>query len=86
MRLAKFGSLATDEWEKSHNASALNGIGEISLMLRSHTGLLSADDSSMRVQKLLQQINILIVDVFYIILGKVTLFIHFNNLFFNLYF
>ncbi len=66
--------LFRDKWQESHEAGALHCLGELALALGIHEGLLLAHEACMRIQELLQELHILVIDVFDIILRKKALF------------
>lgn len=68
--------LSSYEREETHKSSALDGICEATLALCRDIGALFGQNTSVWIQELLQKLYILVVDMFDIILGKVTLFGH----------
>jgi hypothetical protein len=74
--LAFLYSLASNKREETHKSSAFDGIGEATLALCRDIGTLFGQNTSVGIQELLQKLYILVVDMFDIILGKVTLFCH----------
>ena len=69
-----FQALLSDVRKKSHESGALDGHSELSLVLRAGSGSLLGLHSSVRIEKLLEDLGILVVDVFDIIRGKIALF------------
>ena len=51
----------------------LDGVRQSALIFRSHARALVAHDFAVWIQKFLQDFNILIINIFYVVLSKVTL-------------
>lgn len=68
--------LSSDVREKSHIASAFDGSRELPLVGRTHVSPLLCQESCMRIEKLLENFCVLIVDVLNIVLFEETLFRH----------
>ena len=73
-------SLVCHVWEKSHEASTLNSVRESSLILGCKACFSTIKYTSVRVEKLNENLSILVVDKLDIVCVKVILFFHnFNS-------
>ena len=59
-----------DEREKAHEASSLDRRFHCTLLLGGQPGALAGQNATMRIDELFQEVDILVVDVLNIILGK----------------
>jgi hypothetical protein len=66
--------LVCDEWEKSHKSCALYGVGELALIFGSKSCSLSSENTAIWVQKLLQTIDVFVVDELDVVGVKIIVF------------
>jgi hypothetical protein len=64
--------LSCDEWEKSDESCALDRNRELALVFGCDAGFLARNHASVRIQKLLQDRDVFVVDVLDIIFGEET--------------
>jgi len=62
--------------EKSHKSCSLYGLSELSLICSGNAAALLAEDSSVGIEKLFQDLGILVVDMLNVILFEETLLAH----------
>jgi hypothetical protein len=67
------GRLSRHVREKSHESRSLYGEGELALIAGAYRGSLLCHDSSVRIEKFLEDLGILVVDMLYVILLEETL-------------
>ena len=77
--LRKF-HLASYERQKSHEPCTLHSSGELALILGGDASALATKDASVRIQELPQDLCILVVDEFDVVLAKIALFLHVDDL------
>ena len=65
--------LSGNKWEQSHKAGALDGCRKVPLMLCCNACFFARNNAGMRIEKFLQKIHILVVNVFDMIFSKVAL-------------
>jgi hypothetical protein len=65
--------LSGDIWEESHEPRSLYCEGELALIAGAYRGSLLCHDSSVGIEKFLEDLGILVVDVLYVILLEETL-------------
>jgi hypothetical protein len=75
-RLFCYFSLARNERKQTHEPGALDGHGQLSLILGGDACALAAQDAAVRIQEFLQDLRVLVVDELDIMLAKIALFIH----------
>ena len=75
--LLLFILLSRDEREKTHVAGAFDSLGELPLAFSRDTSSFARLKTAMRIEKLFQKFDILIVDILDVILGEITLFSYF---------
>lgn len=69
-------SLASDIRQKGHITGLLYRESELALGTSRDAGALTSHDATVRVEKLLEKFNVLVVDIFDIVLLKEALFFH----------
>ena len=67
-------------WQESHEPCTLHCDCELALILGRNASSLSAQDASMWIQELTEDLRVLIINEFDIMLTKITLFFHNNDL------
>ena len=60
--------LFLNEWQETHEASTLDGGFDCALLLGRETALAAAHDAAVRIDELLQEVNVFVVDVSDVIL------------------
>lgn len=65
--------LSTYIWEKSHEAGALYSESKLALVLFGNVSSASTEDSTMRIEELLEKFCVLVVYVMYAILFEIAL-------------
>jgi hypothetical protein len=72
-RPRRFFSLVYDIRKETHVPGTFNGTRELTLMLRGCTGVFTRLNATIWIQKLLQKLNILIIDILDVVFGKIAL-------------
>ena|SRR3989338_1691644 len=65
---ASYPKLLLDKGQKPHKARTLDGGFDCALLLRCETALSATDDAAVRIDELLQKVDIFVVDVLNVIL------------------
>lgn len=71
-----FTSLTRNIREQSHESSTLDGDVELALILGCDTCTLPREDAAVRIEELLENLSILIIDELYIVLAEIALLFH----------
>lgn len=57
-------------WEKAHEAGTLDGGLDCTLLTRGELGAAATHHAAVRIDELLEQVNIFVVDVLYVVLSQ----------------
>jgi len=78
--ISRFSVLLGYVWQKSHESSTLDCNCELALILGRNACSLATQDTSMWIQELTEDLRVLIINELDIMLTKITLFFHNNDL------